>query len=149
MDAFFRGFFSPFKVALMGFHSWRINKQCSSLSVHMTVCPYKHLRAGIWLQFDKQHTDINIMCSERSGILICIINNLLLWVILQGSLHIGEGVWPLPQTFTTSAVRYQLEPQSFHFGYQRQSAAQRGCSVLDAAFKRYFTLIFPNSTAGK
>uniref|UniRef100_A0A3Q3BL16 Beta-hexosaminidase subunit alpha n=1 Tax=Kryptolebias marmoratus TaxID=37003 RepID=A0A3Q3BL16_KRYMA len=86
---------------------------------------------------------MNGMCSVT-----CTMNNLLLWVILQGSLHTVEGVWPLPQTFTTSTVRYQLKPQSFHFGYRRESAAQRGCSVLDAAFKRYFTLIFPNGTAG-
>ncbi|KAM7414635.1 hypothetical protein PAMA_019449 [Pampus argenteus] len=72
--------------------------------------------------------------------------NLLLLTILQLglNLHTVEGVWPLPQTFTSSTERYPLSPQAFYFGYGSQSAAQQGCSVLDAAFKRYFSLIFPD-----
>uniref|UniRef100_A0A8C2WBQ5 Beta-hexosaminidase n=1 Tax=Cyclopterus lumpus TaxID=8103 RepID=A0A8C2WBQ5_CYCLU len=57
-----------------------------------------------------------------------------------------EGVWPLPQIFTSSIERYPLNPQAFYFGYGRQSAAQFGCSVLDAAFIRYYSLIFPDYT---
>ncbi|XP_033940764.2 beta-hexosaminidase subunit alpha isoform X1 [Pseudochaenichthys georgianus] len=59
-----------------------------------------------------------------------------------------EGVWPLPQTVTTSPERYPLNSQAFYFGYGRQSAAKPGCSVLDAAFKRYFSLIFQDYTSG-
>ncbi|XP_044211728.1 beta-hexosaminidase subunit alpha isoform X1 [Thunnus albacares] len=72
--------------------------------------------------------------------------NLLLLIVHQLGLklHTVEGVWPLPQSFTSSAERYSLNPQAFHFGYGGQSAAQQGCSVLDAAFKRYVSLIFPD-----
>uniref|UniRef100_A0A671QTG4 Beta-hexosaminidase subunit alpha n=1 Tax=Sinocyclocheilus anshuiensis TaxID=1608454 RepID=A0A671QTG4_9TELE len=37
-------------------------------------------------------------------------------------------------------------PLLFSFTYGRDSAAQTGCSVLDAAFKRYFSIIFPDFT---
>ncbi|KAM6926229.1 beta-hexosaminidase subunit alpha [Lycodopsis pacificus] len=70
----------------------------------------------------------------------------LLLIILPLGLHTVEGVWPLPQTFTSSIERYPLNPQAFYFGYGRQSAAQQGCSVLDSAFIRYFSLIFPDYT---
>uniref|UniRef100_A0A8C9ZQI0 Beta-hexosaminidase n=1 Tax=Sander lucioperca TaxID=283035 RepID=A0A8C9ZQI0_SANLU len=73
--------------------------------------------------------------------------NLVLLIILQLSLHTVEGVWPLPQSFTSSTERYPLNPKAFYFGYGRQSAAQQDCSVLDAAFKRYFSLIFPDYTS--
>ncbi|XP_054475686.1 beta-hexosaminidase subunit alpha [Anoplopoma fimbria] len=69
---------------------------------------------------------------------------LLLLILLPLGRHTVDGVWPLPQTFTSSVERYPLNPQTFYFGYGRQSAAQPGCSVLDAAFKRYFYLIFPD-----
>ncbi|KAK5867346.1 hypothetical protein PBY51_011848 [Eleginops maclovinus] len=74
--------------------------------------------------------------------------DLLLLIILALGLHTVEGVWPLPQAFTTSLERYPLNSQAFYFGYGRQSAAQPGCSVLDTAFKRYFSLIFPDYTSG-
>ncbi|XP_042608944.1 beta-hexosaminidase subunit alpha isoform X1 [Cyprinus carpio] len=57
-----------------------------------------------------------------------------------------EGVWPLPQQLHQSADRDCLSPQRFSFTYGRDSAAQTGCSVLDAAFKRYFSIIFPDFT---
>ncbi|XP_008275046.1 beta-hexosaminidase subunit alpha isoform X1 [Stegastes partitus] len=72
---------------------------------------------------------------------------LLLLMILQLGLHTAEGVWPLPQTLISSTERFPLSPQAFYFGYGRQSAAQQGCSVLDEAFKRYFSLIFPDYTS--
>ncbi|XP_047453212.1 beta-hexosaminidase subunit alpha isoform X4 [Mugil cephalus] len=72
-------------------------------------------------------------------------HNLLLLIILQLGLHTAEGVWPLPQSFTSSTERYPLNPRTFYFGYGRQSATQEGCSVLDEAFKRYFSLIFPSA----
>ncbi|XP_071392384.1 beta-hexosaminidase subunit alpha [Centroberyx affinis] len=65
-------------------------------------------------------------------------------MILQLGLQTVEGVWPLPQTITTSTERYSLNPQDFSFHYGRYSATQQGCSVLDDAFKRYFSLIFPD-----
>ncbi|XP_032379706.1 beta-hexosaminidase subunit alpha [Etheostoma spectabile] len=74
--------------------------------------------------------------------------NFILLIILQLGLHTVEGVWPLPQTFTSSTERYPLNPKAFYFGYGRQLAAQQECSVLDAAFKRYFSLIFPDYTSG-
>ncbi|KAM9352044.1 beta-hexosaminidase subunit alpha [Symphorus nematophorus] len=67
-------------------------------------------------------------------------------IILQFGLRTVEGVWPLPQAFISSAERYPLNARAFYFGYRRQSAAQQGCSVLDAAFKRYFSIIFPDYT---
>uniref|UniRef100_A0A8C2WI60 Beta-hexosaminidase n=1 Tax=Cyclopterus lumpus TaxID=8103 RepID=A0A8C2WI60_CYCLU len=78
----------------------------------------------------------------------------LLLIVLPLGQHTVEGVWPLPQIFTSSIERYPLNPQAFYFGYGRQSAAQFGCSVLDAAFIRYYSLIFPDytgkhSTTGK
>uniref|UniRef100_A0A671V144 Beta-hexosaminidase n=1 Tax=Sparus aurata TaxID=8175 RepID=A0A671V144_SPAAU len=62
--------------------------------------------------------------------------------------HAVEGVWPLPQAFTSSPERYPVNSQDFYFVYGRQSAAQQGCSVLDTAFKRYFSLIFPDHNSG-
>uniref|UniRef100_A0A3Q3MM01 Beta-hexosaminidase n=1 Tax=Labrus bergylta TaxID=56723 RepID=A0A3Q3MM01_9LABR len=59
-----------------------------------------------------------------------------------------EAVWPLPQTFISSSEQYRLNPQTFYFGYGMQSAAQPGCTVLDSAFKRYFSLIFLDLTSG-
>uniref|UniRef100_A0AAX7UC43 Beta-hexosaminidase n=1 Tax=Astatotilapia calliptera TaxID=8154 RepID=A0AAX7UC43_ASTCA len=64
-------------------------------------------------------------------------------------LHSVEGVWPLPQSITSSPERYPLNPQAFYFTYGSQSAAQEGCSVLDEAFKRYFSLIFPDYSSGR
>lgn len=39
-----------------------------------------------------------------------------------------------------------LSPQLFSFTYGNDSAVKAGCSVLDAAFKRYFPIIFPDFT---
>ncbi|XP_056273529.1 beta-hexosaminidase subunit alpha [Pseudoliparis swirei] len=80
------------------------------------------------------------------GRYICSHLSLLLLIVLPLGQHTVEGVWPLPQTFTSSNEQYPVNPQAFYFGYGRQSAAQRGCSVLDAAFIRYYSLIFPDYT---
>ncbi|XP_005928844.1 beta-hexosaminidase subunit alpha [Haplochromis burtoni] len=74
--------------------------------------------------------------------------NLVFFIFLQLGLHSVEGVWPLPQSITSSPERYPLNPQAFYFTYGSQSAAQEGCSVLDEAFKRYFSLIFPDYSSG-
>ncbi|XP_038561094.1 beta-hexosaminidase subunit alpha isoform X2 [Micropterus salmoides] len=89
-------------------------------------------------------TDMDVVCMGSCGRYTRPNFNLGLLVIFQLYLHTVEGVWPLPQTFISSTERYPLDPQAFFFGYGRQSAAQQGCSVLDAAFKRYFSLIFPD-----
>uniref|UniRef100_A0A3Q0R268 Beta-hexosaminidase n=1 Tax=Amphilophus citrinellus TaxID=61819 RepID=A0A3Q0R268_AMPCI len=75
--------------------------------------------------------------------------NLVLFFFLQLGLQSVKGVWPLPQSFTISSERYPLNPQAFYFAYGKQSAAQEGCSVLDEAFKRYFSLIFPDYISGR
>uniref|UniRef100_A0AAR2JL06 Beta-hexosaminidase n=1 Tax=Pygocentrus nattereri TaxID=42514 RepID=A0AAR2JL06_PYGNA len=54
------------------------------------------------------------------------------------------AVWPMPQQMSQSTDRYPINPQLLAFSYARDSAAQSGCSVLDAAFERYFNLIFPD-----
>lgn len=59
------------------------------------------------------------------------------------------GVWPLPQRIVQSPEIYSLNPQFFTFGYTEDSAAQSGCSVLDAAFKTYFNIMFTDFTYGK
>ncbi|XP_018594831.1 beta-hexosaminidase subunit alpha [Scleropages formosus] len=59
----------------------------------------------------------------------------------------GEaGVWPMPRKMSEGSERYALHPQGFSFRYGRDSSAQLGCSVLDAAFRRYFALCFPENT---
>uniref|UniRef100_A0A3P9KD26 Beta-hexosaminidase n=1 Tax=Oryzias latipes TaxID=8090 RepID=A0A3P9KD26_ORYLA len=58
-----------------------------------------------------------------------------------------KGVWPLPHALTSSVEQYPLNPQTFAFDYGKHSATQQGCSLLDAAFRRYFLLIFPDYTA--
>ncbi|ROL46620.1 Beta-hexosaminidase subunit alpha [Anabarilius grahami] len=73
------------------------------------------------------------------------------WLLLAAvSLTVEQvdGVWPLPQQILQSADRYSLSPQLFSFSYGKDSAAQTGCSVLDSAFKRYFSIIFPDFTKG-
>lgn len=75
--------------------------------------------------------------------------NLVLFFFLQLGLQAVEGVWPLPQSYISSSERYPLNPQAFYFAYGRQSAAQEGCSVLDEAFRRYFSLIFPDYISGR
>ncbi|XP_041966186.1 beta-hexosaminidase subunit alpha isoform X1 [Alosa sapidissima] len=54
------------------------------------------------------------------------------------------AVWPMPQKISSSIERYCVRPQSFIFQYTNVSIAQPGCSILDAAFVRYFKLIFPD-----
>ncbi|KAF5902560.1 beta-hexosaminidase subunit alpha-like [Clarias magur] len=58
------------------------------------------------------------------------------------------GVWPMPQRITQSNQRRVLNPQLFTFNHTTDSAARAGCSVLDAAFRRYFRIIFPDFADG-
>ncbi|KAG5848577.1 hypothetical protein ANANG_G00099930 [Anguilla anguilla] len=58
-------------------------------------------------------------------------------------------VWPLPQKISQFAERYPLNPKSFAFLYANNSDVQLGCSVLDTAFKRYFSLTFPGYSGEK
>ncbi|KAL4658709.1 beta-hexosaminidase subunit alpha-like [Arapaima gigas] len=59
----------------------------------------------------------------------------------------SEGVWPMPQKISQSSEQYLLNPEEFSFQYAEDSITQAGCSVMDAAFKRYFKLFFPGYTA--
>ncbi|KAK1157948.1 beta-hexosaminidase subunit alpha-like [Acipenser oxyrinchus oxyrinchus] len=61
----------------------------------------------------------------------------------------AQGVWPLPQSLSSSAERYPLSPREFNFLYGKGSAVQPGCTVLDTAFKRYFRITFSGYGGGK
>ncbi|XP_041082725.1 beta-hexosaminidase subunit alpha-like isoform X2 [Polyodon spathula] len=61
----------------------------------------------------------------------------------------AQGVWPLPQNLTSSAERYSLSPREFNFLYDKGSAVQPGCTILDTAFKRYFRIAFSGYSGGK
>ncbi|KAK1160952.1 beta-hexosaminidase subunit alpha-like [Acipenser oxyrinchus oxyrinchus] len=61
----------------------------------------------------------------------------------------AQGVWPLPQSLSSSAERYPLSPREFNFLYGKGSAVQPGCTVLDTAFKRYFRITFSGYSGGK
>ncbi|XP_034031374.1 beta-hexosaminidase subunit alpha [Thalassophryne amazonica] len=86
---------------------------------------------------------MEVMCTVSSGRACSKKFKLLLLIIFQFEIHTVTGLWPLPQTVISSMERYTLNPQDFHFNYGRNSAVKQGCSILDAAFKRYFSLIFP------
>lgn len=72
----------------------------------------------------------------------------LILLLLCVKLKQGYGVWPMPQRFTQSHERYVLNPHLFTYNYMNDSAVRGGCSVLDAAFKRYFRIVFPDFTDG-
>ncbi|XP_058854508.1 beta-hexosaminidase subunit alpha isoform X2 [Acipenser ruthenus] len=61
----------------------------------------------------------------------------------------AQGVWPLPQSLSSSAERYPLSPREFNFLYGKGSAVQPGCTILDTAFKRYFRITFSGYSGGK
>uniref|UniRef100_A0A3Q2G2C4 Beta-hexosaminidase n=1 Tax=Cyprinodon variegatus TaxID=28743 RepID=A0A3Q2G2C4_CYPVA len=88
------------------------------------------------------------MCSENPGYNTLLNYTFLLFIIQQIGLVKVQSVWPLPQTCITSTERYQLKPQTFSFGYRGQLTEQHSCSVLDAAFKRYFSILFPDYPSG-
>ncbi|KAJ8271973.1 hypothetical protein COCON_G00108320 [Conger conger] len=70
------------------------------------------------------------------------------WLMLS-EVPVARGVWPLPQKMSQFAERYPLNPQAFAILHENNSQAQPGCSVLDTAFKRYFSLTFPGYSGGK
>ncbi|XP_026775473.3 beta-hexosaminidase subunit alpha [Pangasianodon hypophthalmus] len=72
----------------------------------------------------------------------------ILLLCLSGKLQQVYGVWPLPQSITQSNERYVLNPHLLTYEHANDSAARGGCSVLDAAFKRYFRIIFPDFAYG-
>ncbi|MGH0117387.1 UNVERIFIED_CONTAM: hypothetical protein FKN15_034574 [Acipenser sinensis] len=61
----------------------------------------------------------------------------------------AQGVWPLPQSLSSSTERYPLSPREFNFLYGKGSAVQPGCTILDTAFKRYFRITFSGYSGGK
>ncbi|KAJ8417241.1 hypothetical protein AAFF_G00284680 [Aldrovandia affinis] len=69
-------------------------------------------------------------------------------LMILREMPVAQGVWPMPQMMTQSSEAYLLNPQEFTFQYAKDSVVQPGCSVLDIAFKRYFTLIFPAYSGG-
>lgn len=70
-------------------------------------------------------------------------------VVVGFDLNTVEGVWPLPHKLAISEERYPLNPKDFNFHYGKDQASNgKDCSVLDAAFARYFSLIFPDWTSG-
>lgn len=69
-------------------------------------------------------------------------------LFLYVKLEQGYGVWPMPQRITQSDERYVLNPHLFTYHYADDSAVRSGCSVLDAAFKRYFRIVFPDIIYG-
>ncbi|XP_054891472.1 beta-hexosaminidase subunit alpha isoform X2 [Poeciliopsis prolifica] len=91
---------------------------------------------------------MKVMCSVNPGHCTLIKYIFLLLIIINLGLNTAESVWPLPQIFIPSSERYQLKPQSFSFGYRRYLDAKYSCSVLDAAFKRYFSILFPGYSYG-
>ncbi|XP_068169794.1 beta-hexosaminidase subunit alpha [Antennarius striatus] len=97
--------------------------------------------------FHKLECSLDNMYVVRSGRYSRSDFYVLLLMTLQIVLQTVEGVWPLPRTITSSPERYPLSPQAFYFCYGRHSAAHKGCSVVDAAFRRYFSLIFPDHTS--
>ncbi|KAJ8335474.1 hypothetical protein SKAU_G00388160 [Synaphobranchus kaupii] len=77
-----------------------------------------------------------------------LIMSFIFWLMLS-EVPVARGVWPLPQKISQFAERYPLNPGAFAFLYANNSQAQPGCSVLDIAFKRYFSLTFPGYSGGK
>uniref|UniRef100_A0AAY4DFY7 Beta-hexosaminidase n=1 Tax=Denticeps clupeoides TaxID=299321 RepID=A0AAY4DFY7_9TELE len=68
--------------------------------------------------------------------------------LLLGGVPSVLAVWPQPQQIRNSAERYSLSARAFLFKHADVSAVRSGCDVLDQAFTRYFTLIFPESGGG-
>lgn len=101
------------------------------------------VNASLCKQSDATKAQINVgnMSHTRTYIQLCF-----LLVYFSHNVHRVNGVWPLPQQIEESAERYKMSPRLFSFIYGNDSAAQTGCSVLDAAFKRYFSIIFPDFT---
>ncbi|KAI5626986.1 beta-hexosaminidase subunit alpha isoform X1 [Silurus asotus] len=69
-------------------------------------------------------------------------------LLLSAELKQVYGVWPMPQHISHFTERYVLHPHQFSYKYSSDSAARHGCSLLDAAFKRYFRIIFPDFEGG-
>ncbi|KAK2834449.1 hypothetical protein Q7C36_015150 [Tachysurus vachellii] len=59
------------------------------------------------------------------------------------------GVWPMPQRITQFNEQYFLNPLLFAYHYAEDSSVRSGCSVLDAAFRRYFRIVFPDFADGR
>ncbi|KAL6463507.1 hypothetical protein MHYP_G00278980 [Metynnis hypsauchen] len=57
----------------------------------------------------------------------------------------GEvALWPLPQKFQTSGDAFRLSSASFQIVHAKESTAGPSCSLLQNAFRRYFSYIFGN-----
>ncbi|KAF4073153.1 hypothetical protein AMELA_G00255620 [Ameiurus melas] len=64
--------------------------------------------------------------------------------------HFGEkyretddvSLWPLPQKYQTTATAFKLSASSFQIVHAKDSSAGPSCSLLQNAFRRYFSYIF-------
>lgn len=67
----------------------------------------------------------------------------------------AAAVWPQPQAerFPPGGGRCLLPPRRFRFAYAAGSTVGPGCAVLEAAFQRYWALLFaaarPTGEAGR
>lgn len=67
----------------------------------------------------------------------------------------AAAVWPQPQVegYPPGGGRCSLPPRRFRFAYAAGSAVGPGCAVLEAAFQRYWALLFaaarPTGEAGR
>ncbi|XP_026777643.3 beta-hexosaminidase subunit beta isoform X1 [Pangasianodon hypophthalmus] len=64
--------------------------------------------------------------------------------------HFGEkyretddvSLWPLPQKYQTNPTTFKLSASSFQIFHAKDSSAGPSCSLLQNAFRRYFSYIF-------
>ncbi|XP_017554215.1 beta-hexosaminidase subunit beta isoform X1 [Pygocentrus nattereri] len=54
------------------------------------------------------------------------------------------ALWPLPQKFQTSVDAFRLSSASFQIVHAKESTAGPSCSLLQNAFRRYYSYIFGN-----
>ncbi|MCI4394502.1 hypothetical protein PGIGA_G00169580 [Pangasianodon gigas] len=52
------------------------------------------------------------------------------------------SLWPLPQKYQTSPTTFKLSASSFQIVHAKDSSAGPSCSLLQNAFRRYFSYIF-------
>uniref|UniRef100_A0AAR2K5U4 Beta-hexosaminidase n=1 Tax=Pygocentrus nattereri TaxID=42514 RepID=A0AAR2K5U4_PYGNA len=67
------------------------------------------------------------------------------WIKKQALAESDEvALWPLPQKFQTSVDAFRLSSASFQIVHAKESTAGPSCSLLQNAFRRYYSYIFGN-----
>ncbi|XP_078252746.1 beta-hexosaminidase subunit beta isoform X2 [Rhinoraja longicauda] len=67
---------------------------------------------------------------------------------LEPVLHSSHGsLWPLPKSVLGFPEVYRLSRLTFHIAHSSESTALTGCTILDDAYRRYYSYIFGNSGA--